>query len=110
MKKKMIKEIKLKFFIGLDRKVIDGALKILKEKCPNAALMLFSRNEKEVVLMCYVPKVRGSLHAGDWAKEVAVIVNGKGGGKPDSAQAAGNDSSKIPEAIAKAIQIAKSKI
>jgi len=95
---------------GSDRKALDAAHKILKEKCPNAAIMLFSRDENKVALMISVPKVHSKLIAGDWAKEVSEIVGGKGGGKADTASGVGTNASKIPEAIAKAISIAKSKI
>ena len=35
-------------------------------------------------------------------KQVAAVVGGSGGGKPDLAQAGGKDASKLPEAIKKA--------
>jgi alanyl-tRNA synthetase len=45
------------------------------------------------------------LKAGDIVKQVAAIVGGSGGGKPDLAQAGGKDPSKLPEAMAKAREI-----
>jgi len=45
------------------------------------------------------------LKAGDIVKQVAAIVGGSGGGKPDLAQAGGKDASKLPEAMAKALEI-----
>ncbi len=43
----------------------------------------------------------GRLPAGDLVREVAGVVGGKGGGRPDFAQAGGNDASKLDDAFAK---------
>ncbi len=50
------------------------------------------------------------LHAGNWLKEVAPIVGGGGGGRPDLAQAGGKNPDKIPEALEHAIAFVRSKI
>ena len=42
------------------------------------------------------------LSAGNWIKDAATIVGGKGGGKPDLAQAGGKLVDKLPEALATA--------
>ena len=47
--------------------------------------------------------VARGLHAGQWLKEVAPIVGGGGGGKPDMAQAGGKDPAKVPAALERAI-------
>jgi alanyl-tRNA synthetase len=47
------------------------------------------------------------LKAGDIVKQVAVVVGGSGGGKPDLAQAGGKDASKLPEAMKKALEIGR---
>jgi alanyl-tRNA synthetase len=46
------------------------------------------------------PDLKGRFHVGNVVKEVAAIVGGKGGGRPDFAEAGGPDASKIDEAIA----------
>ena len=38
-------------------------------------------------------------------QQIAPIVGGKGGGRPESAQGAGKDSSKIDQALAKAREL-----
>ena len=43
--------------------------------------------------------VEKGASAGNWVKEVAPVVGGGGGGKPDLAQAGGKDASKLPEAL-----------
>jgi alanyl-tRNA synthetase len=42
----------------------------------------------------------GRVKAGDLVNFVATKVGGKGGGRPDMAQAGGNDPSKLAEALA----------
>ena len=51
--------------------------------------------------------VKKGLKAGDVVKQVAAIVGGSGGGKPDMAQAGGKDASKLPEAIKKAVELGR---
>ena len=41
--------------------------------------------------------VEHGLHAGNWLKEVAPVVGGGGGGRPDLAQAGGKNPTRIPE-------------
>jgi alanyl-tRNA synthetase len=50
--------------------------------------------------------VKKNLKASDLIKPVAEIVGGKGGGKPDVAQAGGRDAAKLPQALAKAMELA----
>ena len=51
--------------------------------------------------------VKKGLKAGEVVNQVAAIVGGKGGGKPDMAQAGGKDATKLPDAIKKATEIGK---
>ena len=50
------------------------------------------------------------LKAGDWARAAAEACGGKGGGRPDFAQAGGRDPSKLPEAIMAAQAFAVTKL
>jgi alanyl-tRNA synthetase len=47
------------------------------------------------------PDLTGRFNAGEIAKEIAGIVGGSGGGRPDMAQAGGKNVSKLPEALAR---------
>jgi len=49
--------------------------------------------------------VKKGVKAGDIVKTIAEIVGGKGGGKPDLAQAGGKDASKLPDALKRAAEI-----
>jgi alanyl-tRNA synthetase len=54
--------------------------------------------------------VERNLHAGKWINEVAAVVGGKGGGRPDMAQAGGNDPSKIADALKAAVESLRAKL
>ena len=43
--------------------------------------------------------------AGNWVREVAPVVGGGGGGKPDMAQAGGKQPEKLPQALEKAREV-----
>jgi alanyl-tRNA synthetase len=50
--------------------------------------------------------VSKGLKAGDWVREAATACGGRGGGRPDMAQAGAKNPQRVPEAIAKAIAFA----
>ena len=51
--------------------------------------------------------VEKGVSAGNWVRDVAPVVGGGGGGKPDLAQAGGKQPEKLPEALAKAKAVAQ---
>ena len=53
------------------------------------------------------PDLTGRFNAGEIAKEIAGIMGGSGGGRPDMAQAGGKNVSKLPEALDRVYQIAE---
>ncbi len=79
------------------KELIDEA----KNKYPNIAIMLFQKKGDKVMLACGSKET--NIKAGNWIKEIAPVLGGGGGGRPDFAQAGGKDASKIPEAIQKAL-------
>ncbi|MEQ8769805.1 MAG: alanine--tRNA ligase [Phycisphaerales bacterium] len=88
---------------GSDRKALEAAANTVASACPALGVMLVSPDESEgkAAIMAVVPKalVSRGLKAGDWVKEVAAILGGKGGGRPEQAQGGGTDLSKLSEAI-----------
>ena len=52
------------------------------------------------VLVALTPDLVGKLNAGAMVKELAAVLGGKGGGKPDFAQAGGNLPAKLDDAFA----------
>jgi alanyl-tRNA synthetase len=58
--------------------------------------MLFQVKEDKVLIAAGVKGA--SAKAGDWIKNIAPILGGGGGGRPDFAQAGGKDVTKLAEA------------
>ncbi|MCI7124616.1 MAG: alanine--tRNA ligase [Agathobaculum sp.] len=73
----------------------------IKAKAPNMVAVLSSVNGEKISLLCVcgAEAVKKGAHAGKIIKEVAKIVGGGGGGRPDSATAGGKDPSKLEEAL-----------
>ena len=79
-----------------------------KDRDPNAVFIVFSKAaEDKVQLLCMVGEeaLKKKLHAGKIVKELAAIVGGSGGGRPNMAQAGGKEPAKIPEAAEAALGI-----
>jgi alanyl-tRNA synthetase len=53
------------------------------------------------LLVAVTPDLTAKIKAGDIIKNIAPIVGGTGGGRPDLAQAGGRDATKLDEALAK---------
>ncbi len=72
-----------------------------KEKAPNIVAVLACVIGEKVSMLCVCgpEAVKKGAHAGKIIKEVAKLVSGGGGGKPDSASAGGKDPSKLEEAL-----------
>ncbi|RBQ31086.1 alanine--tRNA ligase [Arcobacter sp. FW59] len=100
-----------------DTKVIvsiveNGDLKKIVDDCKNAnekvAILLLQVKDDKVLLAAGSKNT--NIKAGDWVKNIATIVGGNGGGRPDFATAGGKDSSKIQEAKEKALEYAKANL
>ncbi len=86
---------------GADGKALREAVDRLKDKLGSAAIVLASVQDNKVTLISGVTKdLVGRLHAGELVNEVASHVGGKGGGRPDMAQAGGNDPAALDGALA----------
>lgn len=73
----------------------------LKDKLGTAAIVLASVLEGKVSLIAGVTAdATGKVKAGDLVNFVAKQVGGKGGGRPDMAQAGGTDPAALPQALA----------
>lgn len=75
----------------------------LTGKSEQAIVLLAAVNDGKVSLCAGVSKpLTGKVKAGDLVKFAAEQVGGKGGGRPDLAQAGGTDAGKLPEMLASA--------
>lgn len=95
-------------------KALDGALKQVKQLCPNTAAIFFSVDDDTNKIYCLaaVPKnaVEKGLLASEWVQSIVTLINGKGGGKAESAQASGSNPSCLNEAMKIAREFAISKL
>ncbi|WP_301669639.1 alanine--tRNA ligase [Neisseria benedictiae] len=83
----------------------------LTGKSDNAVILLAAVNNGKVSLCAGVSKaLTGKVKAGDLVKFAAEQVGGKGGGRPDLAQAGGTDADKLPEMLASAEEWVKAKL
>ena len=65
------------------------------------AVLATVKNDKPIIIAAVTKDlIARGLKAGDIVREVAKMVGGGGGGRPDMAQAGGRDASKLPEAFA----------
>lgn len=89
---------------GMDGKALKEIASTLKGNDDSMVVVLISNNDGRLAIAAGAGKeaVKRGVHAGKLVKEAAAITNGKGGGKPDLAQAGGSDASKIDEALNKA--------
>ncbi|KGJ33161.1 alanine--tRNA ligase [Neisseria mucosa] len=72
----------------------------LTGKSDNAVILLAAVNDGKVSLCAGVSKpLTAKVKAGDLVKFAAEQVGGKGGGRPDLAQAGGTDAEKLPEML-----------
>ncbi len=91
------------------RQLIDVARR--KAGSALAALLMTASEGKVVLAAGLTPDlVERGLHAGNWIKEVAPVVGGGGGGRPDFAQAGGKQPEKIPQALEKALEVVRKKL
>ena len=86
---------------GADVPALRNTMDQLKNKLGSALIMLASDSDGKVTLLAGVTKdLIGKAKAGDAVKECAPYVDGRGGGKPEMAQAGGQKPEGIADALA----------
>lgn len=85
---------------GADPKSLRTTLDQLKDKLGSAVVVLATETDGKVSLVVGVTKdLTDRVKAGELIGQVAAKVGGKGGGRPDMAQAGGNDPAGLPAAL-----------
>ncbi|HYD97432.1 MAG TPA: alanine--tRNA ligase [Noviherbaspirillum sp.] len=85
---------------GADVPALRETMDKLKDKLKTAAIVLAAVNEGKVSLIAGVtPDATAKVKAGELVNFVAQQVGGKGGGRPDMAQAGGTDPTGLPKAL-----------
>ena len=93
---------------GVDAKQLREIADQLKEKMGSGFIFLAGPREDNVTLVSSVSAdLTKRYHAGNIVKEVAPIVGGGGGGRPDFAQAGGKNPSKTDEVLKRVWDIIK---
>ncbi|WP_300453972.1 alanine--tRNA ligase [Accumulibacter sp.] len=86
---------------GADVDALRSTIDKLRDKLKSAAVVLASAGDGRVTLIAGVTAdLTGRIKAGELVNMVARQVGGKGGGRPDMAQAGGGDPAKLPAALA----------
>ncbi|MDD9195866.1 alanine--tRNA ligase [Aliivibrio sp. S3MY1] len=86
---------------GAESKALRGMVDELKNQIGSCVIMLGNVNDGKVGLIAGVSKdLIGQVKAGELVNMVAQQVGGKGGGRPDMAQAGGTDANALPAALA----------
>ncbi len=83
------------------KKIVDD----MKNATEKLAILLLQAKDDKVMIVAGSKNT--SIKAGDWIKNIAPIVGGGGGGRPDFATAGGKDITKIEEARIAALNYAK---
>jgi alanyl-tRNA synthetase len=85
---------------GADAKTLRETIDKLKDRLKSAAIVLGAVGDGKVTLIAGVTAdLTGKVKAGELVNYVAQQVGGKGGGRPDMAQAGGNEPAKLPAAL-----------
>ena len=85
----------------------------LKEKIGSGVVLVASKvgeDKVNLIAMATDDAVKAGAHAGNLIKEVAALVGGGGGGRPNMAQAGGKNPAGIEALLAKTYEIVESQI
>ena len=84
----------------------------LKSKLSDCVVVLISENEGKLSLLATATDsaVGKGIRCGDIIKAIAPVVGGKGGGRPNMAQAGGSMPEKADEALSLALETAKAQL
>jgi len=91
----------------LDKNALRDLADSLKSKMASGAVVLASETPdgKVAIVVTVTPNLKGRLHAGQVVKQIAPVVGGGGGGRPDFAEAGGKDPSKIDAMLTEARRV-----
>ncbi|HIE42350.1 MAG TPA: alanine--tRNA ligase [Nitrospinaceae bacterium] len=93
----------------MDAKTLRTFIDNAKNRLKSGIVVVGSITNSKVSLAAGVTKdLTAKYHAGNIIKEIAAIVGGSGGGRPDMAQAGGSKIDKLDEALKKAEELIRS--
>jgi alanyl-tRNA synthetase len=90
---------------GLEKSALRGLADSLRDRLGSGVVVLVSEQDGKVALVVSVTQdLTPRVQAGRMVKELAPIVGGGGGGRPDFAEAGGRDATRIDELLTRAPQ------
>jgi len=96
---------------GADANALREAVDTLRATLKSAAVVLASVSDGKVTLIAGVtPDLTAKVKAGELVNFVAGQVGGKGGGRPDMAQAGGSEPARLPGALASVTDWARQRL
>lgn len=94
-----------------DVKMLRETVDRLKDKLGSAVVVLGSIEDSKVKLIAGVTRdISGKIPAGDLVNMIAEQVGGRGGGRPDMAQAGGNNAAALPSALTSVVAWIESRL
>ena len=91
---------------GLEKGALRGLSDSLRDRLERGVVVLAAEHDGKVQLLVSVTKdLTDRVKAGQLVKELAPIVGGGGGGRPDFAEAGGKDASQIDEMLSRAREL-----
>jgi len=94
---------------GMDAKTLRTFIDNAKNKLKSGVVVVGSVSDGKVAMAAGVTQdLTDKYHAGNIIKQIAAIVGGNGGGRPDMAQAGGSKIDKLDEALKKAEELIRS--
>jgi alanyl-tRNA synthetase len=91
---------------GLEKDALRGLADSLRETLKTGVVVLAAENDGKAQLLVSVTKdLTGRVKAGQLVKELAPLIGGGGGGRPDFAEAGGKDPSGIDQVLARAKEL-----
>ena len=94
---------------GLDKAALRGVSDSLRDRFGSGVVVLASEQAGKVALLVSVTKdLTSRVQAGTMIKQLAPIVGGGGGGRPDFAEAGGRDAARIDDLLAEAPRVLQS--
>lgn len=99
-------------FENIDMNTLKETADTLRDKVGSGVVVLSNVAEDKVnfVVTATQDAIEKGIHSGNIVREVAKIANGKGGGRPNMAQAGATDVSKVDEALSYASEVIKSQV
>ena len=102
----MIPQMLIQRVDGLERGPMRDLVDQMRSKLGSGVVVLGAASDGKVALIVGVTKdLAGKVHAGKVVGQLAALVGGKGGGRPDLAEAGGSDAGALDGALAKAADV-----